>query len=142
MDGPGGTLLADASEEEWAAVFTHAHLLRYAPGEVIADVGEDDESVYVVVQGDVEVLVPAEGTQGLTLVDELEAGNVFGEVSFLDGEPRSAQVRAASDVVLAGLDHEGFDRLSAAHPALAIRLLLDLGRILAGRLRAAERRPG
>jgi len=135
-----GMLLADASEADWAAVFAHAHLARYAPGEVIAEVGQDEESLYVVVQGEVDVLVPAKRTGRLAPVSQLQAGDVFGEVSFFDGQPRSAEVRAASDVVLAGLDHAGFAGLSASHPQIANRLLLDLGRILSGRLRAAEQR--
>jgi CRP-like cAMP-binding protein len=40
--------------------------------------------------------------------------------------------------VLAELSQAEFDSLSAANPALAMRLLLDLGRILAQRLRAAQ----
>ena len=140
MAEPAGMLLADASEADWAAVFAHAHLVRYAPGEVIAEVGQDEESLYVVVQGEVDVLVPAKRTGQLAPVSQLQAGDVFGEVSFFDGQPRSAQVQAASDVVLAGLDHKGFAGLCATHPQIANRLLLDLGRILSGRLRAAEQR--
>jgi len=63
---------------------------------------------------------------------------VVGELAFFDGEPRSATLEALTDVEGARLDEDGFQRLSAAEPALARTMLLELGRVLAGRLRRAS----
>jgi len=51
---------------------------------------------------------------------------------------RSALVRAVTPAVLAEMSRPEFDALAAASPDLARRLLFDLGRILAQRLRAVQ----
>jgi CRP/FNR family transcriptional regulator, cyclic AMP receptor protein len=68
----------------------------------------------------------------------VEAGSVIGELSFFDGGARSATVRAVTPAVLAELSPSEFDALAVASPGLARRLLFDLGRILAQRLRAVQ----
>ena len=64
---------------------------------------------------------------------------MIGELSFFDGGARSASVRATTEAVLAELSPAEFEALAIANPVLARRLLFDLGRILAQRLRAAQR---
>ena len=63
---------------------------------------------------------------------------MIGELSFFDGGVRSASVRAMTEAVLAELSPAEFDALAVANPVLARRLLFDLGRILARRLRVAQ----
>ncbi|MCA1671302.1 MAG: cyclic nucleotide-binding domain-containing protein [Actinobacteria bacterium] len=65
-------------------------------------------------------------------------GSVFGELSFFDGRPRSALVRAVTDGQLLRLSFDAFEVLSAKEPVLARSVLLDLGRILAARLRSTQ----
>ena len=52
-----------------------------------------------------------------------------------DGGVRSASAIAAEDAVVYSLSRSALDSLAASHPALANKLLLNLGRHLAGRLR-------
>jgi CRP-like cAMP-binding protein len=68
-------------------------------------------------------------------VATIDAGSVFGEISFLDDEPRSSTIRASHDGEMPRLDFGAFEVLSASSPALATAVVLDLGRILAARLR-------
>ena len=63
---------------------------------------------------------------------------MVGELAFFDGGPRSATLEAVTDVEGARLDAVGFERLSAEEPELARTMLLELGRVLAGRLRRAS----
>jgi CRP-like cAMP-binding protein len=63
---------------------------------------------------------------------------LLGEIAFFDGGPRSATVRATTDGELLRLGIDDFERLSARHPELARALLLDLGRVLARRIRRIE----
>jgi CRP-like cAMP-binding protein len=65
----------------------------------------------------------------------IEPGTVIGEVAFFDGRPRSAGVRAVTECELFRLSFEAFEVLAAREPALGRAVLLDLGRILAARLR-------
>jgi CRP/FNR family transcriptional regulator, cyclic AMP receptor protein len=104
--------------------------------------GGGGRSLYLLLEGTLEVVGPPARFGRKRQLGRLEAGSVVGEVSFFDGEPRSAGVRAVTPVVLAELTPDGFDGLVAKHPDLARRLLLDLGRILAGRLRRTEAAAG
>ena len=78
------------------------------------------------------------GRRGYRRIASVGAGSVIGELSFFDGGGRSALVRAVTPAVLAELSPAEFDALAVASPVLARRLLFDLGRILAQRLRAAQ----
>ena len=68
----------------------------------------------------------------------LEAGDLFGEVSFFDGRPRSADVIALEEGEALVLTEAAFQRLRLTHPRLALRFVLDRGRILGERFRASD----
>jgi CRP/FNR family transcriptional regulator, cyclic AMP receptor protein len=139
---PAQVLLADASEADWTALLDFTQARRFGAGQEVLHAGGGGRSLYLLLEGTLEVVTPPTRFGRKRPLGRLEAGSVVGEVSFFDAEPRSAGVRALTPVVLAELTAEGFDGLVAKHPDLARRLLLDLGRILAGRLRRAEAAAG
>lgn len=130
-------LLADASDEEWATVLGHTRYRRFSSGDPVVTAGARDRSLYLVLEGELEVLAP-HGRRGYRKIASIAAGSVIGELSFFDGGVRSALVRASTPALLAELSPAEFDALAVANPVLARRLLFDLGRILAQRLRAAQ----
>ena len=138
--GTSELLLADASDEEWATVLHHTRYRRFNPGDEVLTAGALDHSLYLVLEGQLEVLAE-HGRRRYRRIALVDAGSVIGELSFFDGGARSALVRAMTPVLAAELSLAEFDSLAAANPALARRLLFDLGRILAGRLRAAQSAP-
>jgi CRP-like cAMP-binding protein len=89
-------------------------------------IGDPGETLYVIVDGRVEITAPDEGGNHLTL-DTLGPGGVFGEISLLDGGPRSATVRALSDVTLLALTRDAFHAVLREHPAVAIGVLHIMG---------------
>lgn len=139
---PAQVLLADASEADWTALLDFTQARRFGAGQEVLHAGGGGRSLYLLLEGTLEVVTPPTRFGRKRPLGRLEAGSVVGEVSFFDGEPRSAGVRAVTPVVLAELTPEGFDGLVTKHPDLVRRLLLDLGRILAGRLRRAEAAAG
>jgi CRP-like cAMP-binding protein len=138
--GDGFVLLGDLSTGEWDRLVDLMERRRFAAGTVVMARGEIDRSLYIVASGSVEVLV-LEGRHERP-VRVQGPGTVLGEVAFFDGQPRSATVRAveASEVLRLGLD--AFEVLAARYPDIGRRLVMDLGRILALRLRHAEARDG
>src|SRR6266511_5374669 len=87
-------------------------------------------------RGSFEVLVPTGGRPERVRV--LEPGDLFGEVGFFDGLPRSADVVALEASEALVLTQAAFQRLRLTHPRLALRFVLDLGRILGERFRASD----
>jgi CRP-like cAMP-binding protein len=130
-------LLADATEDEWAMLLGHTRYRRFGPGDVVVTAGAWEQSLYLVLEGQLDVLAE-HGRRKYRKIASVSAGSVIGELSFFDGGARSAMVRAVTPAVLAEMSPAEFDALAAANPVLARRLLFDLGRILAQRLRAAQ----
>jgi CRP/FNR family transcriptional regulator, cyclic AMP receptor protein len=86
----------------------------------------------VLSDGRLEAIVPGRASR------VIEAPATVGELAFLDGRPRAAGLRALTHGEAQRLSYEAFEALSAREPLLARDLLLDLGRIVATRLRALE----
>jgi CRP-like cAMP-binding protein len=82
------------------------------------------------------VLVAAR--DGTRRVRVLRPGDLFREVGFFDGLPRSADVVALEEAEALVLTQAAFQRLRLTHPRLASRFVLDLGRVLGERFRASD----
>jgi CRP-like cAMP-binding protein len=131
---PGIGFLDGASERQWSTFKKFCETRHHVNGSTIVKAGDRDRSLWMVVGGALEVTVQgAKPTR-----HRVGSGTVIGEVAFFDGQPRSADIVAVGDVELLVLSYANFERLAAQDPALAQVLLLDLGRFLAQRLRAAE----
>jgi CRP-like cAMP-binding protein len=128
--------LADLHEADLGLVLEFTQARLYRPGEVAVHEGEVDRSVFIISRGSFEVLVPTDG--GAQRVRVLEPGDLFGEVGFFDALPRSADVVALEDAEALVLTQMAFQRLRLTHPRLALRFVLDLGRILGERFRASD----
>ena len=86
--------------------------------------------MFVVVKGKVGVtLTNAEGHD--YTIATLQEGSFFGELGLLAGEPRSAHVRAVTDVVAAEIDQAGYQALIKAFPEFESRLMEILERRVA-----------
>jgi sulfate permease, SulP family len=102
--------------------------------EVLFREGEAGTRLYVLARGAVSIVIGGAGG-GESRVVTFAPGSLFGEAALLDGNERSASAIAVEDAVVYSLSRSMLDALAASHPALANKLLLNLGRHLAGRLR-------
>ena len=89
--------------------------------------GEQGEDFYIVKHGRVVVSCPDESGKEVIL-GTLGPGNFFGEISLLDGGPRTATVRTASDAELFILSRQDFLSFLRRHPDAAIYMLGILGK--------------
>ncbi len=128
------TFLADLSSEDWARILKIAGSRLFRAGDELVRVGDKDDSFYILTRGEVEVCI---GDKVLATIPE---GSVFGEISFFDGALRSATIRAKTAGTAIRLTREELDSLAAWEPEIARKILFDLGRILAMRLRWTTRR--
>ena len=128
--------LPDLDEEGWRRLGGYTERLRFGPGEVVIRQGETDRSLSIVVEGVVEILLPAANGE-LRRYGTIEQ-SIIGEIAFLDGGPRTATIRAVGEVELLRLSYGSWEVLAARNPDLARMILFDLARILAARLRLAD----
>ncbi len=109
----------------------------YGAGETILRQGEEGDALFVVLCGEVSVVLEAATADGgVVEVARLDRGKFFGEMSLLTGERRAATVRAARACELLVVGHDALQGVLDAHPELAEQL----SRVLAERqLRLDER---
>ncbi|MDX2163310.1 MAG: cyclic nucleotide-binding domain-containing protein [bacterium] len=94
-------------------------------GEVIFNKGDDAQFMYVVIEGEVEI----ELLENLTEI--VDQGGFFGEMALITDEPRSATVRAKTDVKLVPVDERRFLFMLQETPGFSITVM----RVLVERLR-------
>ncbi len=93
----------------------------YRPGEIIVHQGDAGDCMYVIQDGDVEVLKEEDGTE--TLVDTMHTGDIFGEMALIEHTVRSSTVRATSTVRVLTIDKKTFFRRVQEDPSLALSVL-------------------
>lgn len=108
---------------------------KVAPRQQIIDSEADTQETCFIVSGAVRVVNYSASGREISFAD-LRAGATVGELSAIDGEPRSASVFALEETLLASLAPGPFRALIGAHPDVALRIM----RNLAGMVRDASRR--
>jgi CRP-like cAMP-binding protein len=127
--------LEGATEKEWRTIFKFAEMRSFGAREILVRQGDQDHSFYILTQGIADVL-----TSAGDILATMPEGSVFGEVAFFDGRPRSQTVRSTTAGSAARITRSTFETLAAWEPVLARRILIELGRVLALRLRTADLR--
>lgn len=98
--------------------------VTFQAGQSIADEGMLAMDFYLILDGEAEVVTDGEH------VASLGPGDHFGELAVIDGEPRSATVRATTRIRALRLVADDFQRLLRATPELAYRILVEAVRRL------------
>jgi CRP-like cAMP-binding protein len=109
---------------------------NYRRGQQIVARASRDRHVYFIVTGKVRVCLYSAAGRGVAFRD-VGAGKCFGEISAIDGLPRSADVEALEDCVIASIPPQVFWRLLEEHPqvvANTVRMLCFTVRSLSDRL--------
>ncbi|PWC57212.1 Crp/Fnr family transcriptional regulator [Azospirillum sp. TSH7] len=119
-------LLRPLSTDQRAAVARQCRWRRFAPDEQLIDHWAETRDVGFVVEGRVRVLSHSAGGREISFSD-IDAGEQVGEMSALDGRPRSASVVALEEgALIAFLPAKPFQTLVTAHPELAMAMMLRL----------------
>lgn len=114
-----------------------AHCLEarhVAAGEKIFARGDTGDELFLIRSGAVRILLPLTERQSHH-IGTFGRGAFFGEMAFLDGEPRSADAVAFSDVELYVLSRQVFDQFAEEHKKAALGLMEGIASVLASRLR-------
>ncbi len=107
-------------------------VVEYEPNEFVFKQGDSGDLMYLVQDGEVEVLQDLGGHENQVAV--LERGDFFGEMAVLEEEPRTHSVRALSVAKLVKIDRAGFKSMLTRNAEIAVRMI----RKLSMRLMSAE----
>jgi len=109
---------------------------NFKRGQNIINAGDAAREVFFLAHGNVSVFLPGEKRHRLAT---FSPGMSFGEMAFIDGATRSADIVADTDVECHLLTLDDFEQLGKTHSAIKIKLLERLCLDLTGKLRKANR---
>ena len=103
----------------------------YLTGEVIFAEGGPGDLMFVILEGEVEILKSAQGGSAKVL-STLGKGEFFGEMALLDDKPRSASAVAKTDSRLLGMNETLLDSYILTNPEFAAKMIRNLVQRLRG----------
>lgn len=106
----------------------HARELKV--GETLFRVGDLGDAMYVIQSGIIEINVPIQGPKKQMTVSVLHEGEFFGELSIIDGLPRTATAVAVEKAHLLEMKRKEFIGFLLEHPAVAISMVSVIGKRL------------
>lgn len=126
-------LFTDLTDRESDTILDLMHEKTVAKGTTVFHHGDSGGGLYLLLAGSVKISRTGRDGRDVT-VAMLHEGNFFGEMSLLDGQPRSAAVTAMQTTRLLVLDREHFQRYVLSQASIMAKLLRELSK----RLRAAD----
>lgn len=127
-------LFSDFSEEELDKLLAISKEKTYPKDSIIFQRDEIGNFFFLICSGKVKVILETEeGKEGILSI--LYPKEFFGEMSLLDGEPRSASIVALEDTSVLLINRDDFLNLLYKHPEIALKIL----KTLSLRLRKANR---
>lgn len=124
-------LFSRCTHRERRTIARHTETAELPAGTDLVVEGEAGDALFIILEGDASIL---RSDDAADVTARVGPGAYFGELALLDGSPRSATVRADTDVKVAVLGIRMFRTLLREVPDLAEQLLVGL----AGQLRAAQ----
>jgi CRP/FNR family transcriptional regulator, cyclic AMP receptor protein len=119
------------SKKELTEIARAAKDVTHRKGHILAREGEAGVGFFLIVEGQAGVNIGGRAVRGMG------PGDFFGEISLIDGGPRTATVTADTDVRTLGITPWTFKRLIEQNPTIAAKML----KIMAARLRGVVKKP-
>jgi len=124
--------------EETSLLAAVLHRHTFAPGHYLFREGDKGEQMFVLAQGAITIKLPLKqndpGAESRRLVT-LSPGVMFGEMVLVESRPRSADAVAEEYSVVYSLARDDLEHLFLSNPRLATKLMRNISRLLADRLR-------
>jgi uncharacterized membrane protein len=116
-------------EHERAALAERVDTISKPAGTALFSIGDPGDSLYIVRAGEVEIFFKNDTGERIVLETAVK-GDFFGEISLLDGGPRTASARVTKDLQAVVVDRGDLDEFLRVRPAAAMELLTAAGRRL------------
>lgn len=117
-------MFKDLAADELAILAETATVEQYASGVDIVEMGDPGHALFIVIEGQVQVLYPSRSND--FELARLGPGECFGEMALLNEMPRSATVRAVNEVSTLTLKKDEFRKQLLSMPSVAVALLSSL----------------
>jgi SulP family sulfate permease len=131
----GITLGFDTADRDHFAARIARHEL--SAGTVLFREGDNGDSFFMLAKGTVTIRLSS-GRKSPIRLANLIPGVVFGEMAMLEGARRSADAIADGDIVVYQMTKNDFDSLMTTNPTLAAKLVANMAREIAARLRVTN----
>lgn len=109
---------------------------EFSPGESVLTEGDDTQALWLILSG--ECIVSRNSEQGERILAVLNAGDVFGEMSFVRNAPHSASIIAATPLKVCCYKREEFLTFAAERPEAGYMIATNIACVLAERLRRMD----
>ena len=116
-------------DEERTALATHLEAVKFPTGHIVFNYGEPGDTMYIVRTGAAELSFKND-TGNKIVLENVERGDFFGELAFLDGGTRSATVLVTEDMEVLLMDRADLESFLRRHPHAAVDLMGALGKRL------------
>ena len=117
-------LFAGMSDKELRKVLDLSKEVTHEAGHVIVETDRSAMGFHLITDGTADAAV------GGKVVGQLKAGDYFGEMSLIDGKPRSATVTATTELKSLVIPSWSFNQMLDSHPEMMRALLVELCRRL------------
>jgi CRP/FNR family transcriptional regulator, cyclic AMP receptor protein len=128
-------LFSSLKDEELEAISKVSLVKNYPKDKLILIADEEGDALFIIRSGKVKVTSFSESGKEV-IFSLLSEGDFFGDMSLLDGKPRSASVVTLEESSVYILRRVDFNRIVEKHPNIALKLLMEL----TSRLRKADER--
>jgi len=120
--------------DEIEVISRYMNLHSFKQGDYIFKQGDKQDFMAFIIEGKIDIIKESADTLEMIVVTLLPS-TYFGEMSFVDEEPRSASAVAREESLLLFLSNENFDRITRDHPQLALKILKNIAKLISQRLR-------
>lgn len=120
-------LFSELNPTDTDILTSHGTTRSYPANSILINEGDDTDSLYVVLEGEVKVY--ASDTAGKEVIlNILGPGEYFGELALVDSEPRSASVKTMQATKVMVIAKHDFKKVLAEHPDIAFNMIQSLAR--------------
>jgi CRP-like cAMP-binding protein len=127
---PYFSFLGEAEQKEFASILA---VELFKKDEVIFKKGDIGDRLFIVKEGMVRIFIVDRDNEETIAV--MKQGDIFGELSLYDTQPRSAYASALTQTTLLAISREKFDELKNKNPQIASKIFQIMLKIISKRLR-------
>lgn len=117
------------NDEQLSKIYSHCHKKSYPVGTLLFREGDQGNVFYIMLSGSVKIFTSNHSNEE-KILSVFKAGDSFGELSLIDGKPRSASAATLEDSTMYALSSYDFLDLMRDHFDIALGIMQELGQRL------------